>query len=40
MPLNQVPMIATHNSYNSEEEGVSTQWEVRNVLAMLDQKLP
>ena len=28
MPLNEVPMIATHNSYNTEEEGVSTSWEV------------
>lgn len=28
MPLNQVPMIATHNSYNTEEDGVSTKWEV------------
>ncbi|CAM9396562.1 unnamed protein product, partial [Scytosiphon promiscuus] len=27
MPLNQVPMIATHNSFNTEEEGVSTSWE-------------
>lgn len=29
MPLDQVPMIATHNSFNTEEEGVSTSWEVR-----------
>ncbi|CAM9395572.1 unnamed protein product [Ectocarpus sp. 12 AP-2014] len=28
MPLDQVPMIATHNSYNTEEEGVSIEWEV------------
>ncbi|CAM9602375.1 unnamed protein product, partial [Ectocarpus sp. 4 AP-2014] len=28
MPLDQVPMIATHNSYNTEEDGVSIEWEV------------
>ncbi|CAN0015246.1 unnamed protein product [Pylaiella littoralis] len=28
MPLDQVPMVATHNSFNTEEEGVSTTWEV------------
>lgn len=28
MPLDKVPMVATHNSFNSEEEGVSTPWEV------------
>lgn len=30
MPLDQVPMVASHNSYNTEEEGVSIEWEVRS----------
>ncbi|CAM9316816.1 unnamed protein product, partial [Ectocarpus sp. 13 AM-2016] len=40
MPLNQVPMVATHNSYNTEEAGVSTQWEtVPNQVYSLTQQL-
>lgn len=38
MPLDQVPMVATHNSFNTEEEGVSTPWEVSLYLNGIDSK--